>query len=185
VGKDSVDSFDVLVRSPRDAATVAERIDALFANASPQTRTAPLSVILQDILRQLGDIGFIAGALSIVVFLSMLVISSAAMISNTREGLSEYALFGALGYRRSDMLLIATLEPLLVGLFGGLLGIALAESLVSALQEPLHQVLEGFRLSADAAAALVMLSAALGLMTGIAPMVMVFRLKISDALKAV
>jgi putative ABC transport system permease protein len=181
--RDTVDSFDVLVRSPDEAASISRRIDQLFANASPQTRTAPLSVILQGILRQLGDINTIFVIVSLVVFVGMLLILSTVMITNTRETLSHYALLSAIGYRRSQLVQVALSEALLISIIGAAFGIWLAYILVGLAQEPLKEILDGLGLPPEGIGSLAVLAILFGAFSGIVPMLMVNRLQVASALR--
>lgn len=179
----TVDSFDVIVAQPRIAAQASTSIDRLFANSSPPTRTAPLSAILQGILRQAGDIGSIVLGVSGAVLGAMVLLGIAIGINSNRERREQHALLRAVGYTRSELFWIILTEPFLVAVLGGLLGIVLSHALVSAAQAPLAEILNEFALSAAATAWMVMIAVLLGLLIGVPPALSAIRMNIAAGLK--
>lgn len=181
--RDTVDSFDVIVAQPRMAAQVGDSVDTLFANSSPPTRTAPLSAILQGILRQAGDIGSILLSVSGAVLAAMVLLGIAIGINSNRERCEQHALLRAVGYTRSELFWIVLTEPLLVAVLGGLLGIALSHALVSAARAPLAEILNEFSLSTAATAGMVVIAVLLGLAIGVPPALSAMRIDIATGLK--
>ena len=62
-GKGNVGWFEERVTDPREAAAIAGRIDALFANSPDETKTQPAKDFAMAFIKQFGDIGFVLRAI--------------------------------------------------------------------------------------------------------------------------
>ena len=57
--KGNVGWYIIRVQNPDDAAEVAKRVDAEFANSPAETKTEPEGAFLQGFAKQIGNIGLI------------------------------------------------------------------------------------------------------------------------------
>jgi putative ABC transport system permease protein len=106
-----------------NAAAVANRVDALFANSPHATRTSTEKALVQNYAAQLGDISAIVTAIVGAVFFGMLLVTANAMARAVRERASELAVMKVLGFTRGAILALIAGESVMLTIFGGLAGI--------------------------------------------------------------
>jgi putative ABC transport system permease protein len=181
-GQGTAAEFAELIADPDQASAVSQRIDNLFANAAPQTRTASENDLAKSIFASFGNIGAILVDVTAAIFFSMLLIIGAIMVHSARERLSEFAVLRALGFRKRTVTGMVLGESILTCLVGGGLGLILAHFLVAALQGSLSSQLPGIALTSTAILIAIGLMVLLGLLAGALPAVQTWRLSIRDAL---
>jgi putative ABC transport system permease protein len=174
--------FDELVADPDQTSEVGQRIDNLFANAAPQTRTATENALYKQEYAQFGNVGSILVDVTAAIFFSMLLIIGAIMLHSARERLSEFAVLRALGFRKGAVTGMVLGESILTCLVGGGLGLILAHFLIGVMQGPLSAQLPGIALTPTAILIAIGLMVLLGLLAGALPAVQTWRLSIRDAL---
>lgn len=183
-GKDTVDTFSTLVASASQTGQVGRAIDALFVNASPQTRTTASNALLKNAYAAAGNVSAILIGAAAAVFFSMLLVIGTIMMHAARERLGEFAVLRAVGFRKRAVVGIVFCESLLISLVGGCLGLVLAWLLVRELQDVLSQYLAGVSLTRSAVAASIGLMLATGALSALAPMIQTWRLSLRDTLEA-
>ena len=82
------------------AATIAERIDAQFANSFAETKTTTEKAFVQAFAKQIGDIGAIIRGIVTAVFFTILLVAANTMAQSVRERTSELAVLKTLGFSR-------------------------------------------------------------------------------------
>jgi putative ABC transport system permease protein len=172
----------VRIGNPAEAAEVARRIDETFANALAETKTEPEGALVQGLARQIGDITTMVAAILGAVFFTILLVAGNTMAQAVRERSEELGVLKALGFTHQQVLGLVLAESCLLSAAGGLTGLGLAWTSISA-GDPTHGALPLFYLPALNVAAGVLLILALGLVTGAWPAVQAMRLRISDALR--
>src|SRR5690606_19970869 len=125
-GAGNVHYSSVAVNDPTRAEQVGRDIDALFANSSDETRTQTESALAQMQLKQLGDINFIVNAIVGAVLFTLLFLTANTMMQSVRERTSELAVLKTLGFSDSRVLVLVLLEALVLCVFAGAIGMALA-----------------------------------------------------------
>jgi putative ABC transport system permease protein len=181
-GRGQVGWYIVKVEDPARAESVAQRMDALFANSPAETKTATEKVFAADFAKQVGDIAAITTAIAAVVILFILFVAGNAMAQSIRERTNELAILKTLGFNDRRVLVMVLVESSLVAVIGGGLGLGLAW-LIIAQGDPTGGLLPVFHLPPRDLAFGVGLVLMLGLLSGMIPALQAGRLKIVDALR--
>jgi putative ABC transport system permease protein len=181
-GRDLIGWYIVKVEDPARAESVAQRMDALFANSPAETKTATEKVFAADFAKQVGDIAAITTAIAAVVILFILFVAGNAMAQSIRERTNELAILKTLGFNDRRVLVMVLVESSLVAVIGGGLGLALAW-LIIAQGDPTGGLLPVFHFPPRDLAFGVGLVLMLGLLSGMIPALQAGRLKIVDALR--
>ena len=77
------------IDDPNQAADIARKIDALFANSSTETKTTTEKAFAQGFANQMGNIGAIVTAVASAVFFTMLLVTANTMGQSVRERTNE------------------------------------------------------------------------------------------------
>ena len=181
-GRGQVGWYIVKVEDPARAESVAQRMDALFANSPAETKTATEKVFAADFAKQVGDIAAITTAIAAVVILFILFVAGNAMAQSIRERTNELAILKTLGFNDRRVLVMVLVESSLVAVIGGGLGLGLAW-LIIAQGDPTGGLLPVFHFPPRDLALGAGLVLMLGLLSGVIPALQAGRLRIVDALR--
>jgi putative ABC transport system permease protein len=182
-GKDRVGWWAVRLSDPDRAAEIAREIDSLFENSLNPTRTATEDEFNRQFANQLGDIGFITGAIMSAVFFTILLLTANTMTQSLRERIPELAVLKTLGFTDLGVSVLVLAESVLLCLVGGLAGVLLALFVASLLGPALEGFLGNFGVSSTAVAWALVVALLLGLVIGSVPALTAKRLTIVDALR--
>jgi len=134
-------------------------------------------------------ISYLGTTLSIVFSIGAMIGAMITMYSAVANRTAEIGTLRALGFRRSSILVVFLVEALVLGLAGGVAGLALA-SLMQFVQistmnwQSFSELAFRFTLTVPIAAATLLFSLAMGVLGGFLPAVRAARLNIVDALRA-
>ncbi len=109
-----------------EAPDIARNIDATFENSASPTRTSSDSQVAQASFQSIGDIGFLARAISTIGLLSLLVATGTLMMQSVRERRGELAVLKAIGFSSPRILCLVLAQSAVTWICGALLGISLA-----------------------------------------------------------
>jgi putative ABC transport system permease protein len=126
VDKGTVALLDVVVDDPKQAATVSDTIDRMFANSSIETTTQPLRVRAQQALRRIGDLNFLIRSIVSAVLVALMFSIATMMMQTVRERTPELAVLKTLGFSDLVVFLLVVVEALIVCTAGALIGLGLA-----------------------------------------------------------
>jgi putative ABC transport system permease protein len=182
LGKGNVGWYIVRIADPKQAASIAQAIDARFANSSAETKTGTEKAFIQSFASQTGDIGTIVLSIGVAVFFTMLLVSGNTMAQSVRERTRELAVLKTLGFSDASVLVLVIAEALLITALGGTIGTLGALLAVNRMSLALSQYLSAFMLTPSALAVAAVLIACLGLAAGSLPALRASRLRIVDAL---
>jgi putative ABC transport system permease protein len=177
-GRGNVGWFEERIDQPSQAAVMADRIDALFANSSNETKTQPAKDFLIAFIKQRGDIGFVLRAILGAVFFSLLLLTANTLMQSMRERTSELAVLKTLGFKDGQVFALLVGESLLLFVSAGAVGLALSYGLLPVIKE----ALQGIDLSGGIFLPGIALAVALAFVVGLPPALRAKRLKIVDAL---
>jgi putative ABC transport system permease protein len=177
-GRGNVGWFEERIDQPSQAAVMAERIDALFANSSNETKTQPAKDFLIAFIKQRGDIGFVLRAILGAVFFSLLLLTANTLMQSMRERTAELAVLKTLGFKDGQVFALLVGESLFLFVTAAVLGLALSYGLLPVIKE----ALQGIDLSVGMFAPGIALAVALAIAVGLPPALRAKRLKIVDAL---
>jgi putative ABC transport system permease protein len=125
-GRGIVHYFLVGIEDPRQAVQISKAIDAMFENSFYETRTQTESQLAESQLSQIGDIDFIVHSIVGAVLFTLLFLTANTMMQSVRERTSELAVLKTLGFSDGGMLALVLVEALILCLFAGAVGLALA-----------------------------------------------------------
>jgi putative ABC transport system permease protein len=176
--KGNVGWFEERIEQPSQAAVMAERIDALFANSANETKTQPAKEFLIAFIKQRGDIGFVLRAILGAVFFSLLLLTANTLMQSMRERTAELAVLKTLGFKDGQVFALLVGESLFLFVTAAVLGLSLSYGFLPVIKE----ALQGIDLSAGMFVPGIALAIALAILVGLPPALRAKRLKIVDAL---
>jgi len=179
-GADSVGMIVLTTDSPKHNDAVAHRIDAMFANSAAETSTQDELAFFRAFLAQRGNISFIITLVVGAAFVAILLVVGNTMMMAVRERTKEIGVLKTLGFTSNRIMRMVLGESLLLSLIGALLGLGLAALGMWAVGQSPN--LSGLQMPWIVAAVGFVLALLFGLITGIAPSLSAFNLKIVDAL---
>ncbi len=108
--KGQVGWYTVRIADPDQAAEIAAKIDAEFANSPYETKTEPEGAFAQGFAQQIGDIGSIVMAVVGAVFFTILLVAGNTMAQSVRERTEELGVLKAMGFTNVLVLVLVLLE---------------------------------------------------------------------------
>jgi putative ABC transport system permease protein len=165
-----------------DAVQVGRAIDEGFANSAWETRTQSEAAFMASFVEQMGNIGFLMGAIGSVVFFTLLLVTGNTMAISVRERTGELAVLKTVGFGDVSVLVLVMAESLLLAFIGGGLGIGLAKAFTLA-GDPTNGMLVSFYLPPWGIATGAALALGVGLLAGVLPAVAAMRLQVVEALR--
>jgi putative ABC transport system permease protein len=177
-GRGTVGWFEERIDEPSQAAALAERIDALFANSSNETKTQPAKEFLIAFIKQRGDIGFVLRVILGAVFFSLLLLTANALMQSMRERTAELAVLKTLGFTDAQVFALLVGESLFLFVTAAVIGLVLSYGLLPIIKD----ALQGIDLSGGMLIPGIALAAVIALLVGLPPALRAKRLKIVDAL---
>ncbi|MBI2834718.1 MAG: ABC transporter permease [Acidobacteria bacterium] len=176
--------YVIRIDDPANAADIARRIDAQFANSAAETKTSPEKAFAQAFANQVGDIGAIVTSIVAAVFFTILIVVANTISQSVRERTSELAVLKTLGYSNWLILTLVLMESCALTFVAGALGLVLSWAVLENVQFS-SAFLPAFYVPRDALVAGGLFVVLLGLLAGTMPAVQAMRLRIVDALRRV
>lgn len=174
--------YVIKVNDPQNAAQIAERIDARFANSSYETKTATEKAFIQGWANQTGNIAAIVSGIVAVVFFTLLLVAGNTMAQSVRERTAELAVLKTLGFTDQKVMLLVLAESLLLAVLGGGLGLGLVTWVTNAFELG-GAIFPILFVPASSAAIGGLLVLVLGFVAGFLPALQALRLNIVEALR--
>ncbi len=166
------------IKDPEQAAALAAKIDALFANSPDETKTQPANDFTMTFIKQYGDVGFVLRAILGAVFFTLLFLTGNTMMQSVRERIPELAVLKTLGFSGGTVLALVIGESLLLCVLAACIGLALSYATLPIIK----QALQGVQLSPSALLPGAGLAVLLALIVGLPPALRAMRLNIVDGL---
>jgi putative ABC transport system permease protein len=174
--------YTIRVKDPARAAEVAKLVDQEFENSPAETKTEPEGAFIQGWANQIGNIALIVGAILAAVFFTILLVTGSTMSQAVRERIGELGVLKAIGFTNGQLLALVLAESCLLAVLGGGLGLTLAW-LITARGDPTGGLLPLFHLPTLDLLIGIVISIALGIVTGTLPALQAMRLRVADALR--
>ena len=181
-GQGQVGWYTVRISDSDRAAEIAALIDAEFANSPAETKAEPEGAFMQSFANQIGDVGFIMGAIVAAVFFTILLVAGNTMAYAVSERTNELAVLKAIGFTDRGVLGLVLGESFLITVLGGGIGLGLAWLLVS-MGDPSNGAIPVFFLPVKDLFIGIGLIILMALVAGILPALQAQRLQIADALR--
>jgi putative ABC transport system permease protein len=177
-GKGTVGWYEIRIADPKQAGILAEKIDALFANSSNETKTQPANDFAMTFIKQTGDIGFVLRAILGAVFFTLLFLTGNTMMQSVRERTPELAVLKTLGFSDAKIMGLVIGESLLLCLIAAIIGLALSYATLPIIE----QAMQGVNLSPLSLIPGIGAAILLAIIVGLPPAIRAMRLNIVDAL---
>ncbi|MEJ0006479.1 MAG: ABC transporter permease [Steroidobacteraceae bacterium] len=127
---DTVSGFVVQIDDPKRSASIGHDIDALFANSPHETRTMSESDLVSSAIQRIGDIDFLAHAVTAAAFFALLFATGALMMQTIRERTAELAILKTVGFADRRVMNLILAEALVSCLLGAGIGLTIAALLL-------------------------------------------------------
>ena len=124
VGLGIVTQFNVKVESADQLETVAATIDETFKSDQQPTHTRPEKAFFAETAKQMIEMIGFTRWLGLGAVLAVLGLVANAVLLIVRARVKETAILQTLGYSRKDIAVIVLFEGVLLGLIGGVFGVA-------------------------------------------------------------
>lgn len=128
--KGRVTQYFVKVNDAKQIASVADEIDAMFANSADETRTQSSRELAQQQFQAIGDLGSITRSISAAVLFSLLFSVATLLMQGVRERTSELAVLKTIGFEPWAVAGLLVCESLVLSLLAALTGMGIAEGLL-------------------------------------------------------
>jgi putative ABC transport system permease protein len=128
--RDTVGNFIVQIDNPKRSASIGHDIDTLFANSPHETRTQSESDLAASQVQRIGDIDFLAHAVTGAAFFALLFATGALMMQTIRERTSELAVLKTVGFADRRVMALILAEALVSCLLGAAIGLSIAALLL-------------------------------------------------------
>jgi putative ABC transport system permease protein len=181
-GQGQVGWYTIRVKDPAQAAEVAKLVDQEFENSPYETKTEPEGAFAQGFANQIGNITAIVSGILAAVFFTILLVTGSTMSQAIRDRIGELGVLKAIGFTNGQLLSLVLGESCLLTVLGGGLGLFLAAG-VAAGGDPTGGLLPMFRLPGSDVLLGLVISLALGVITGVLPALQAMRLRVADALR--
>jgi putative ABC transport system permease protein len=177
--------FMLIADSPASVGPVARSIDDMFRNSTAQTKTETEKGVQLSFLSYIGNVKLFLLAVCASLTGTVLLVSANTMAMSVRERVAEVGILKTLGFTREVILWMIIGEAMLLAIFGGALGFAIAQGFIMLLRKlPVPFVnLTGLAISPGVAAAGLLLGAMVGLFSSALPAWGASRRNIIDCLR--
>lgn len=181
-GNGNIGWYILRVADRNQADQVARSVDALSANSDHETKTQTEQAFNAAFVGQFADIGLIVGAIMAAVFFTLVLLTGNTMAQAVRERIPELAILKTLGFTNKGVLGLVLAEAVLLIVLGGVIGLALATLVISALQTSLGGQMPMSPVGGAIWLRGIALMIGIGLVVGALPALRGMRLRIVDAL---
>jgi len=183
-GPDDIGVFNVTVGEGFDPPAVIAGIDRLFENGPQKTLTTTEAAFQAGFVSMLGNLPFFIGTIGGAVVFAVLFSVINTMMMAGRQRAHEAGILKALGFRDGVLARLMLAESLLLSLTGGALGIVLALVSQGPLRIRLGPRFPNYQVAPETLGIAIATAALIGLIAGIAPSLMTWRLKPTEALRS-
>jgi putative ABC transport system permease protein len=167
--------------------TVVQAIDEQFASSDNPTRTQTEAAFAQMFTDMIGGVRTYILIIGVAVVFSLVLVAGTTMAMSMRERTTEIAVLKAIGFTRARVLWMVLGEACLIGLLGGVLGIALGCLFLQALNGAMPQMfpMAVWDMAGLWLAWLLVLAAGIGLASGLVPAVLSAQRSVVQGLRQV
>jgi putative ABC transport system permease protein len=188
--KDMIGWIVSRVDDPSRSAEVAKAIDKHFDDHDTQTLSMSEKAMQQSFLGMISAILTAVDVVSLGILVIILLILGNTIAMTVRERTAEYGCLRAIGFQPGHIARFVTIEALVLGLLGGLFGVALAYLFIDAalgpmLEENMGALFPYFRIPGWIALMAIGLAAVLAMLAAIIPAYQASKLDVVQALRTV
>src|SRR5262249_12477653 len=178
--------YTIRIGNPDESARVAKDIDERFSNSAAETRTMSEKAMAATFAKMQGNIEFLLLSVGAIVFFTLLLVTGNTMAIAVRERTGELAVLKAVGFSDRFLLFFVLVESLLIAAVGGALGLVLAQGAEWVVRNsPMATMLPFFYISGAAVVGGIVLTAVVGMISGLIPARAASRLRVIEAMRRV
>ena len=183
--RDQVANFVIRMERPEDAASIANKVDDMFRNATNQTKTETEEAFTLSFLAFLGNVKAFLLAICGAVTFTILLVSGNTMAMSVRERVREVGILKTLGFTPGTILFLLVGEAVAIALAGGALGLLLAYGICRVMREAPSTFADfsAITLPPPIVALCLAVSALIGVVSSMVPAWSASRRSILDALR--
>jgi len=182
---DQVGWYAIQIADARDAASVSENVDALFANSPAKTKTETEKAFQQSFVSLSSAILTSLEVISYVIIGIILLVLANTIIMSARERIREYAVLKTLGFTAGHIVGLIAGESLVIAGIGGCLGIVFTFPMASAVAAGFPTMFPVFNVEISTIVLAISFSLLVGVLASIFPAVRSSRIKIVDGLRQI
>lgn len=175
--------YVVRISDPSAAPTVGAGIDALFANSPAETRSETERAFAAGFLSMASAIITAMQFISWIVIGIILLVLANTMIMTARERVTEYAVLKTLGFTPFHLAGLIAGESLLIGVLGGMLGLALTVPVAGGIAESLSSFFPVFTIERETLMLAMGFALAVGVIAAVVPVRRAMRTSIVEGLR--
>jgi len=183
--KGQAETFGILTDSPADVSKVAIAVDEMFHNSPQPTKTQTDKAFMLDFVTMLGNVKAFILVICLAVVFAILLVSGNTMAMSIRERTSEVAVLKALGFTSSRVLSLFVSEAVGLSVVGGIIGACLGEMLAYGFSRLVQLTFFPLTATLGIWSLAVLISAIVGLLSGVFPSYNASRVDIVDGLRHV
>lgn len=189
-GREQVGWITSKVPDAAAAGTIAKRIDQLFDPRDIQTLSMSERAMNTSFLGMMSTLLTAMQIVSLVILVIMMLILGNTIAMGVRERTHEYGVLRAIGFLPKHLTIFVLGEATVLGLCGGLLGLAIGVPLINEgvgrfMEENFTGFFPYFRVAQSDAVTAVVLSIVLALIAAVVPAMQASRLQVTNALRKV
>jgi putative ABC transport system permease protein len=180
------------IDDPDHAGVVSKAIDELFTNSDAQTHTETEKAFQAGFISMAGNLALLLNTIGLAVAFTILLVTANTMSMAIRERRTEIGVLKALGFSSAQVMGLVVAEAVLLGVFGGVLGIGASQALMWTLTHAhaVKDMLAGIGLTELHLRPLVAglgfaVALGLGFAAGFVPALNAYRSRITDMLRTV
>ena len=182
---DAVGVYILGIDEPGNAAQIAQRVDAAFANSLAETLTETEAAFQLSFVSMSEAILGAIQAVSFIIVIIIMAVMANTMTMTARERLAEYATLRALGFAPGFVVRLLFGESLLIALIGGALGLALTLPLAAAFAKAVGTFFPSIHVSATTMMLQIGAAALIGIVAAAWPAWRMSRIDIVQGLRHV
>jgi len=176
------------VHNPSEAAGVGVAIDKVFEEKETQTLSQDERAFNASFLASISAVLAAIDIVSVVILVIMALVLGNTIAMGVRERTNEYGVLKALGFSNGHIVMFIVVESLVIGVAGGLLGLALGYPFIEGglgkfLEENMGAFFPFFRIDPKMTVVAMILAVLLAGAASVIPALSAARLKTVDALK--
>jgi len=188
--KDQIGWIMSRISNGRDSAKIATAIDKVFDEKDDQTLSMSERAFSLSFLAGFGALLKAFNVMSVVILLIMTLVLANTIAMSVRERRHEYGVLKAIGFSPTYIGGFILGEGLLIGIVGGLLGLALVQLLINMalgpfLEENMASMFTAFRTPSSIMLLALGLAVILAVIAAVVPAISASKLKVTDALRRV
>jgi putative ABC transport system permease protein len=188
--KDQIGWIVSRVHDPSKAASVGVAIDKVFDEREIQTLSQDERAFNASFLASISAVLTAINIISIVILVIMALVLGNTIAMGVRERTNEYGVLKALGFSNNHIVMFIVVEAMVIGIAGGLLGLALGYPFIENglgrfLEENMGAFFPYFKIDPRVSVLAMFLALGLAAAASVVPAIGAARLKTVDALKRI